>query len=162
MVIQIEESRERAKEMDGKYARICFEMSPENQECIDDCMRARKADATYMKPILRQAKCHERLADFTAACACYTVSRKLESFGEGKKKKRRTESSRKHAKRLKIISDVTYLTDARRALRRTPINGGESFVQNELLVKSAITDATDIEGRATHMPLDTFDSSWRA
>ncbi len=154
MVIQIEESRERAKEMDGKYTPdMLWKYRQKIQECIDDCMRARKADATYMKPILRQAKCHERLADFTAACACYTTIVSSSKASEKEKEEARVELE--HAKRLKIISDVTYLTDARRALRRTPINGGESFVQNELLVKSAITDATDIEGRATHMPLDT-------
>ena len=153
MVIQIEESRERAKEMDGKYTPdMLWKYRQKIQECIDDCMRARKADATYMKPILRQAKCHERLADFTAACACYTTVVSSSKASEKEKEEARVELE--HAKRLRIISDVNYLTEARRALRKIPINGGESLAQNELMVKSAITDAKDIENRATHMPLD--------
>ena len=74
MVIQIEEAKERFKDVSGKFTPdMLWKYRQKIQECIDDCMRARKADTTYMKPILRQAKCHERLADFTAACACYTT-----------------------------------------------------------------------------------------
>lgn len=153
MVIQIEEAKERFKDMSGKFTSdMLWKYRQKIQECIDDCMRARKADTTYMKPILRQAKCHERLADFTAACACYTTVVSSSKASEKEKEEARVELE--HAKRLKVISEVTYLTEARRALRKVPINDRESFPRNELLIKSAITDATDIENRATHMPLD--------
>lgn len=153
MVIQIEEAKERFKDVSGKFTPdMLWKYRQKIQECIDDCMRARKADTTYMKPILRQAKCHERLADFTAACACYTTVVSSSKASEKEKEEARVELE--HAKRLKVISEVTYLTEARRALRKVPINDRESFPRNELLIKSAITDATDIENRATHMPLD--------
>ena len=153
MVIQIEEAKERFKDMSGKFTSdMLWKYRQKIQECIDDCMRARKADTTYMKPILRQAKCHERLADFTAACACYTTVVSSSKASEKEKEEARVELE--HAKRLKVISEVTYLTEARRALRKVPINDRESFPRNELLIKSAITDVTDIENRATHMPLD--------
>ena len=150
MVIQIEEAIE--KETGPRSMDVLRKYRQKIQECIDDCMSARKADATYMKPISRQAKCHERLADFTAACACYSTIVSSSKASEKEKDEARVELEL--VTRLRTISDLQYLTYVRDALRNIPINGGESLVQNEVIVKSAIADAIDIENRATHMPSD--------